>query len=123
MMKRVSQDEIGFWIAKNPGECWICGSSTKWVLLDIGYQHPDCDSWPEAWGNVVVKRGQMTIYFRTDDHDNHPRDFPNPQDYFGGTFLMCSCGRIYRRVLDYVSKEVWTRTSKIRWYFTTREWI
>lgn len=33
-----------------PKPCWVCGAPSNYAYLDIGWQHPDCDAWPEFGG-------------------------------------------------------------------------
>lgn len=40
-----------------PGTCWVCGEETKWICLDIAYQHEDCDAYPSEEGDVRIVRG------------------------------------------------------------------
>lgn len=42
------------------GRCWVCGKRTIWAYLDIGYQHPDCDSYPEGDKAVTIIRGRRS---------------------------------------------------------------
>jgi len=39
------------------GPCYVCGEKTKWIELDIGYKHEDCDLYPTNDGHVRIVRG------------------------------------------------------------------
>lgn len=49
--------KMGFRRVNTIGPCWICKDPTKWVYLDIGRQHLDCDAYPSPEGDVVIIRG------------------------------------------------------------------
>lgn len=37
-----------FWRGqREDAPCWCCGHPTEWIYLDLGYQHPECDAYPE----------------------------------------------------------------------------
>ena len=33
------------------GVCWVCKAQTPWIYLDLGYQHIDCDMFPNEDGS------------------------------------------------------------------------
>lgn len=64
-------DGSDFWKPKSPdlGYCWICGGETRWVYLDIGYQHKDCDAGPagpRGLTSVVTIRGKSKLLWTKD---------------------------------------------------------
>lgn len=36
------------------GLCWVCGRMTNMVLPNFGYQHPDCDMFPNADDEPII---------------------------------------------------------------------
>ncbi len=49
-----------YWWRHEPPEanaCWVCGEDTKWIYLDIGYQHTFCDRYPTENGDVMTIKG------------------------------------------------------------------
>lgn len=53
-----------FWRHEPPkiGPCWVCHQPTEWIYLDLGYQHLDCDSWPNEDGTAtLIIRGGLQI--------------------------------------------------------------
>lgn len=39
------------------GACWVCGDETRWICLDLGFQHPSCDAYPDGNEHVMIIRG------------------------------------------------------------------
>ncbi len=50
--------ETDFWRPGGTGLCWVCGKRTVFAWLDLHWQHPDCDMYPTANGDVKIVKGR-----------------------------------------------------------------
>jgi hypothetical protein len=50
---------LDWWMPGGQKPCWVCGDLTSWAYLDLGYQHLDCDAYPDIEGEFKVVRGEV----------------------------------------------------------------
>lgn len=74
----------GQWLT---GNCYICGDSTEWVYLDVGWQHLDCDEFPPNDGKPEVRivRGNIIK-----PHNHKWEHFGQPNADIPNTERRCS---------------------------------
>ena len=61
MDKTPSGVQTPFWRLDNgeKGVCYVCLEYTEWIYIDFGFQHPDCDMYPDGDKHERVIRGKL----------------------------------------------------------------